>query len=161
MLFDFKFNLSAVTLLLLVGAVHGETLAPEDMSLEDLLKVQVISTPKFALNAEFTPSAVSVLTRQEIRAYGWRTIADALRTLNGYTVTNDHTYNYVGARGVSAPGDYRSRLQVLIDGIPINENVLVARALMAHFRWISIWSSRSKWCVGRVHRFMAVTPRLA
>ncbi|MBK7414786.1 MAG: hypothetical protein IPJ38_06395 [Dechloromonas sp.] len=43
------------------------------------------------------------MTRQEIRAYGWRTIADALRTLNGYTVTNDHTYSYVGARGVSAP----------------------------------------------------------
>ena len=123
MLFDCKFNLFAVMLLLSVGAVHGETVVPEDMSLEDLLKVQVISTPKFALNAEFTPSSVSVLTRQEIRAYGWRTIADALRTLNGYTVTNDHTYNYVGARGVSAPGDYRSRLQVLIDGIPINENV--------------------------------------
>ncbi len=57
----------------------------------------------------------SVLTRADIRAYGWRTLADALRTLNGYTITSDHTYSFVGVRGVSAPGDYRSRLQLLID----------------------------------------------
>ena len=105
-----------------VGA-HCETANPVDMSLEDLLKVQLISTPKFALNAEFTPSSVSILTRKEIRTYGWRNMSDALRTLNGYSVNNDHTYSYAGIRGLSSPGDYRSRVQVLIDGIPINENI--------------------------------------
>lgn len=120
---DYKPRTLLVTLLLVASSAHSQTADPIEMSLEELLKVQVISTPKFALNAEFTPSSVSVLTRQEILAYGWRTIADALRTLNGYTVTNDHTYSYLGTRGVSAPGDYRSRVQVLIDGIPINENV--------------------------------------
>ena len=123
MMFNSKLHLSAVALCLLAGSAHVQAVIPEDSSLEDLLKFQVISTPKFALNAEFTPSSVSILTRQEIRAYGWRSIADALRTLNGYNVTNDHTYSYLGARGISAPGDYRSRVQVLIDGIPINENV--------------------------------------
>lgn len=123
MWFDYKASFSAAILFLMSASVHAETAFPEDVSLEDLLKVQVISTPKFALNAEFTPSSVSVLTRQDIRAYGWRTLADALRTLNGYAVTNDHTYSYVGARGASSPGDYRSRLQVLVDGISTNENV--------------------------------------
>lgn len=94
-----------------------------DLPLEDLLKVRVIHTPKFAINPDLNPSSVSVLSRTDIRAYGWRTLADALRTLNGYTVTSDHTYSYVGVRGVSAPGDYRSRLQLLIDGISVNENV--------------------------------------
>jgi len=106
-----------LSLFFIAGSAFSQSKDAVEMSLEDLLKVQVISTPKFALNAEFTPSSVSVLTRQEIRAFGWRTIADALRTLNGYTVTNDHTYSYVGTRGISAPGDYRSRVQVLIDGI--------------------------------------------
>ena len=123
MLCNCKLNLSAVIFFLVSASAHAQAVIPEDASLEDLLKVQVISTPKFALNAEFTPSSVSVLTRQDIRAYGWRTLADALRTLNGYAVTNDHTYSYVGARGVSSPGDYRSRLQVLVDGIPTNENI--------------------------------------
>lgn len=113
----------AVIVLLITNTVQAESLDPGDLSLEELLKVPVISTPKFALNAEFTPSSVSILTRKDIRTYGWRSMADVLRTLNGYTVTNDHTYSYVGARGVSAPGDYRSRVQVLIDGIPVNENV--------------------------------------
>ena len=99
MWFDYKASFSAAILFLMAASVHAETAFPEDVSLEDLLKVQVISTPKFALNAEFTPSSVSVLTRQDIRAYAWRTLADALRTLNGYAVTNDHTYSYVGARG--------------------------------------------------------------
>ncbi|MEN9479233.1 MAG: hypothetical protein RLZZ298_628 [Pseudomonadota bacterium] len=123
MRFNCKLHWCVFTLFLLAGSVHGASEIPEDISLEDLLKVQVISTPKFALNAEFTPSSVSVLTRQEIRTYGWRTLADALRTLNGFTATNDHTYGLVGTRGVSAPSDYRTRLQVLIDGIPTNENI--------------------------------------
>ena len=116
-------GLLVVALSLFAGSVPAASELPDDISLEDLVKVQVISTPKFALNAEFIPSSVSVLTREEIRVYGWRTLADALRSLNGYTVTNDHTYSYIGARGISAPGDYRSRVQVLIDGIPINENI--------------------------------------
>lgn len=123
MVFDCRPRALLLALLLVAGTAHSQATDPVDMSLEELLKVQVISTPKFALNAEFTPSSVSVLTRQEIRAYGWRSLADALRTLNGYTVTNDHTYSYVGTRGISAPGDYRSRVQVLIDGIPTNENI--------------------------------------
>lgn len=115
--------LTVLVLGLLAGAVHGANELPDDISLEDLVRVQVISTPKFALNAEFTPSSVSVLTRQEIRAFGWRTLTDALRSLNGFTGTNDHTYGYISARGISAPGDYRTRLQVLIDGMPTNENI--------------------------------------
>ena len=116
----------ALALLVAAAMMSGATGArakTDDLSLEELLKVEAIQTPKFAVNAEFTPSSVSMLTRAEIRAFGWRTLADALRSLNGYTITNDHTYSYVGVRGISVPGDYRSRLQLLIDGIPVNENI--------------------------------------
>ncbi|UCV14188.1 TonB-dependent receptor plug domain-containing protein [Quatrionicoccus australiensis] len=94
-----------------------------DLPFEELLQMPVIQTPKFAVSAEFTPSAVSTLTRADIRAFGWRTLADALRSLNGYTVSNDHTYAYVGVRGIAAPGDYRNRMQLLVDGIAVNENI--------------------------------------
>jgi iron complex outermembrane receptor protein len=86
-----------------------------ELPLEELLKLRVISTPKFASKAEDIPSAVSILSAEDIRAFGWRTLADALRSLQGFTVTDDHTYAYAGVRGVSVPGDYRSRFQVLID----------------------------------------------
>jgi len=94
-----------------------------DLPLEDLVRVRAIQTPKFSVNADYTPSSVSVLRREEIRAFGWRTLADALRSLNGYQATSDHTYGYLGIRGFSVAGDYRSRLQLMIDGIPVNENV--------------------------------------
>ena len=94
-----------------------------EMPLEELVQVQVISTPKFAENPELIPAQVSILQRQDIRTYGWRTLGDALRSLQGFNVTNDHTYQHAGIRGISLPGDFRPRLRLLIDGMSVNENI--------------------------------------
>jgi outer membrane cobalamin receptor len=94
-----------------------------EMALEELVNVRILSTPKFAENADAIPSVVSILKREDIRLYGWRTLGDALRSLQGFNVTSDHTYGYVGVRGISPPSDYRPRLQVLIDGMAVNENI--------------------------------------
>lgn len=115
------------------GAVRAETPELADLSLEELVRIPLIQTPKFAVNAEFTPSSVSLLSREEIRLFGWRTLGDALRSLNGYTITSDHTYSYAGVRGIAAPGDYRTRLQLLIDGIPVNENIFGSAGLDSAF----------------------------
>lgn len=104
-----------------------------DLSLEELSQIRVIRTPKLSANPEYVPSAVSILTRQDIQTFGWRTLADALRTLNGFNVTNDHTYAYAGVRGVSPAGDYRSRVQVLIDGLSVNENIYASSSIDSAF----------------------------
>lgn len=93
------------------------------MSLDELVAVRILATPKFAEDAEHSPSSVSIVTAAEIRSFGWRTLGDVLRSLQGFTVTDDHTYAYAGVRGISAPGDYRQRFTVLIDGITVNENI--------------------------------------
>jgi len=97
-----------------------------DAPLEELLKINIVSAPKFAENPDQIPSHISVLTAEDIRQYGWRTLSDALRTLQGLNVTDDHTYSYAGVRGISQPGDYRPRLQILIDGMSINENIFAS-----------------------------------
>lgn len=97
-----------------------------DAPLEELLKINIVSAPKFAENPDQIPSHISVLTAEDIRQYGWRTLSDALRTLQGFNVTDDHTYSYAGVRGISQPGDYRPRLQILIDGMSINENIFAS-----------------------------------
>lgn len=104
----------------------SEKLDPIGMSLEELVAVHILSTPKFAEDAEHSPSVISIVTAADIRSFGWQTLADVLRTLQGFTITDDHTYAYAGVRGVSAPGDYRQRFQVLIDGMSINENVFAS-----------------------------------
>ena len=43
-----------------------------------------------------------------------------------FNVTDDHTYSYAGVRGISQPGDYRPRLQILIDGMSVNENIFAS-----------------------------------
>jgi outer membrane receptor for ferrienterochelin and colicin len=54
-----------------------------DAPLEELLKINIVSAPKFAENPDQIPSHISVLTAEDIRQYGWRTLSDALRTLQG------------------------------------------------------------------------------
>lgn len=104
-----------------------------DMSLEELLKVNIVSTPKFAENPDQIPSVVSILTSEDIRLYGWRTMGAALRSLQGFNVTDDHTYAYGGVRGISQPGDYRPRMQILIDGQSINENIYASAPVDSSF----------------------------
>lgn len=109
-----------------LGLQAGAACAKVDaiaMSLEELAAVRILATPKFAEDAEHSPSSVSIVTAAEIRSFGWRTLGDILRSLQGFTVTDDHTYAYAGVRGVSAPGDYRQRFTLLIDGITVNENI--------------------------------------
>ena len=103
------------------------------MSLEQLADVRILSMPKFAENAAAIPSAVSILKRDDIRQFGWRTLGDALRTLQGINVTSDHSYDFAGVRGVSPPGDFRPRMQILIDGIAINENIYAGAPVDSSF----------------------------
>lgn len=95
-----------------------------DMSLEQLMQVQTVtSASRFEQSASDAPSAVSILTSQDIREYGWRTLADALASLPGLYVSSDRNYSYLGARGFLRPGDYDSRFLLMIDGIRTNDNV--------------------------------------
>lgn len=119
-------SITALSVLLALATPAWCSIDGIDNSLEDLLKVRIVSTPKFAENPDQIPSVVSIVTADDIRLYGWRTLGDALRSLQGFTVTHDQTYAYGGVRGISQPGDYRPRMQTLIDGQSINENVFAS-----------------------------------
>ena len=69
------------------------------------------------------PSAVTVVTADEIRAFGYRTLAEVLAHCRGFVTTYDRNYAYIGSRGFSRTGDYNSRVQVLIDGHRLNDNI--------------------------------------
>ena len=92
--------------------------------LEQLMKIEfVVAGSKRAQDPRDVPSFVSVVTAAEIKEHGYRTLADVLRTLPGFYVSNDRNYSYIGVRGFSRPGDWNSRVLLLLNGLRTNENV--------------------------------------
>lgn len=104
-----------------------------DQPLDQLLDVEVSGASKFTLRMSESAAAATVITADEIRALGHRTLADVLRTVRGVTVTSDRTYAYLGVRGVSAPGDYNTRALLLIDGNRVNDTVYEQALLGGEF----------------------------
>src|SRR5580704_9681294 len=102
-----------------------------DASLEELSNIQVYSASKHMQSASEAPASVTVITADEIQKYGYRNLADILRSVPGFYVTYDRDYTFVGVRGFGRLGDWNSRILVLIDGHRSNNNVL-GQAMMGN-----------------------------
>ena len=97
------------------GAAPG---APElaELPLDALLDMPVTGASRLAAPIAETAAAVTVVTADQIRALGYRTLSEVLASVRGVMVTSDRSYDYVGVRGFYAPGDYKTRVLLLIDG---------------------------------------------
>jgi outer membrane receptor protein involved in Fe transport len=112
---------SLAGLALLLGA-HGSRASDVD-DLEHLLATPVYAASKYTQSVLEAPATVTVLTQGDIRGFGWRTLGDVLAGVRGVFVRYDRAYTYLGVRGLSRPGDYSSRLLLLIDGVRANDNI--------------------------------------
>ena len=83
----------------------------------------VYSASKYEQKVTEAPSAVTIITADEIKKSGYRTLADILQSVNGFYVTSDRNYNFLGVRGFNRPGDYNTRILLLMDGHRLNDNV--------------------------------------
>lgn len=79
------------------------------------------------------PASVSFITAEEIALYGYRTLADVLRSVRGMYVTDDRNFSFLGTRGFGKPGDYNSRILLLINGHRVNDNVYGQAEIGAEF----------------------------
>jgi len=93
-----------------------------EFSLEDLMEMNVVyGASKIKQKAKEAPASITIISSEEIKTYGYRTLAEVLASLRGFYVTYDRNYFYIGVRGLGNPGDLSSRVLVLVDGIRINE----------------------------------------
>lgn len=107
-----------------VVALPSATAAGPDtasLSLEQLMDIPVVAAAKYEQRQRDVAAAVGVITRDELRAFGWRTLGEALASLPGVWGTYDRTYTYLGFRGYGLPGDLNTRVLIAIDGQRVND----------------------------------------
>ena len=85
---------------------------------------KVIAAEKKLTRDADAPASITVISSEEIRGFGYTTLAEALQSVRGLYTTNDRDYPTLGVRGFSSPGIYNSRVLVLVDGHVFNESSL-------------------------------------
>ena len=93
------------------------------MSLQELQDVIIISASKREQNISQVAAAAFVINADEINRFGYRTIGEALQRISGMYLSSDRNYDYLGVRGFSLPGDYNTRILLLVDGHRTNGDV--------------------------------------
>ena len=162
-----RMRLAVVALSLLILAMVAGTLpcfaADKDVSaelesldLEDLLQVEMVSPSERKQSLENIAGSYTILTEEDIKRSGARTVPEALRTVPGVIVTRTDTDKWaIGVRGFS--GMFNSKQLILIDNRPITSPYFhgviwssqnlpiqqVKRIEVIRGPWTSLWGSES------------------
>jgi outer membrane receptor for ferrienterochelin and colicins len=111
---------------IMISAAVAKAVDLTEISLEELMNVRilkVVSASKYEQKSINAPSAITVVTAEQIQKFGYRTLADILRGVRGFYIRYDRNYDFVGFRGFNRLGDYSTRVLLLVDGVRINDNI--------------------------------------
>jgi len=100
----------------------GEEVVDEEFFLFEEIP-SVYGASKYEQKVTEAPSSVSIITSEEIRMYGYRTLADIFKSIGAFYVIYDRNYHYVGVRGFGRPGDINTRILLLVDGHRLNDGI--------------------------------------
>jgi iron complex outermembrane receptor protein len=124
-----RINYLFMMLLALGTKVYGQEMDQDlfDLSLEELMNIEIVSASKKAESSFKSPLSSTVLTKDEILASGATTIEEALRLVPGMLIREETNGNFdVHVRGNDnlPPGNYvfyteNSMSLVMIDGRPV------------------------------------------
>ncbi|MFQ5878511.1 MAG: TonB-dependent receptor plug domain-containing protein [Acidobacteriota bacterium] len=81
----------------------------------------VISASRYEQGLDEAPASITIITAEEIRMFGYRTLAELLKYTRGFYVSDDRNYQYAGSRGFSRPSDYNNRILLMVNGHSTNE----------------------------------------
>ncbi|WP_040329717.1 TonB-dependent receptor plug domain-containing protein [Acidovorax delafieldii] len=104
-----------------------------DLPLEQLMQMEVRTASRYTQTALEAPAVMSVVTAEDIRLFGYRNLAEVLDSMRGLYVSYDRTYHYLGLRGFASPGDYDTRVLLLVNGVRFNDNVYDQAAIGTDF----------------------------
>jgi iron complex outermembrane receptor protein len=91
-----------------------------EMSIEDLMSVEVVTPSRKPQTIDTAPSNITVITEQEIRDSGAQTLAELLERLSGiYIPTQGHGDESIYVRGVGER--YNDKTLLMVDGYPFRD----------------------------------------
>ncbi|WP_164012829.1 TonB-dependent receptor plug domain-containing protein [Pyxidicoccus trucidator] len=90
-----------------------------ELPLEELMQVEIVTPTKQPQKLEQAPAIVSVITREELATWGYRSVAEALEHVPGFYIIRDFVTPNLGVRGLSSGHRaYNRIIKVLINGQP-------------------------------------------
>lgn len=106
------------------------------LTLEELMEIEVqtvVSASRYRQKVSEAPSSVTIITAEDIRKFGYRTLADILRSVRGFYTNYDRSYHYLGVRGFGRLGDYNTRILLLVDGHRMNDAIYASAGIGTEF----------------------------
>ena len=94
-----------------------------DLTLDSLLNTPISTAAKYAQSVRQVAGSVTIVTAEDIRRFGYRTVTDVLQSMAGVYTSNPRSYESVGIRGFGRPTDYNNRILLLIDGHSVFESM--------------------------------------
>lgn len=99
-----------------------------DLSLEELLNIEVITATKTSENAQNAPATLYVITDEQIKKLGLRDLKDVLSIVPGVDTSDNHFFLQGGQRGFMGPF---SQSLVMINGREMN-NLIAGETFIAN-----------------------------
>jgi outer membrane receptor for ferrienterochelin and colicin len=94
-----------------------------DLSLEELLQVNVVTVSKREESIDEAPGVVSVFTSEDIKAFGARNIKDILLRIPNFYMFDSYTFNATGSSlRAGATQHINNHILYLINGRPLRES---------------------------------------
>ena len=128
-------TVTALALVLTTAGLAGAQSLTE-LSLEKLMRIdagRVFGASERSQPVTEAPTSVSFITAEDIARYGYRTLADILHGVRGMYISDDRNFSLLGALGFGKPGDYNSRILLLVNGHRVNDNVFGQAEIGAEF----------------------------
>lgn len=92
--------------------LNAEEKKLDDLMLEELMDIKVYSATKSYVRAEEVPSNLTIITKEEIDKFGYKTVIDILKNVPGIYVLDDSDFVLIGIRG-----SIGSTFKYMINGI--------------------------------------------
>ncbi len=112
-----------IVLLALCMKVNGQDFDHElfELSLEELMQIEVRSATKSSLSIQKAPSTIKVFTEEDFNKYSFSTLQDILNTIPGIQVQEYRAgHQNVWIRSVQQR--YNNKVLLIIDGVPMRDS---------------------------------------